>query len=92
MTFANEPLVEGVSASANVAVYPNDAYTLEWSRDGGRTWSTPKTLHIGAGTKNWRQAVRKLGKARQWTFRLKSNARFKQAINGAYAKLYNEPR
>lgn len=86
-------LTETVSVGGDVKVYPAETFTLEWSKNGGQTWGTPVTVHMGSPlTKLYRAIVRKLGHARNWTFRLKTATKSKIYILGAYAKPWGDDR
>jgi hypothetical protein len=90
LTFT-EGLLEPASAGAVAVVYADDACTLEVSRDGGQTWGTPRTLHMGvATTKDLRVISRRWGQGRNWTVRFKTSAAVKVVIRGLIAKLWGE--
>jgi hypothetical protein len=63
-------------------------YTLEWSSDGGKTWSTPITAAAG-GVANYNAQMqwRRLGGGRDRIFRVKSTAACKQAWIDAYLRV-----
>ena len=99
-----EPIKNGAPASNWVGVYDDDTLTIEWSKNGGKTWSSALTRHMGldldaAGVfvtsiqgvmYAWRIMVFKLGQARQWTFRFKTSAICRIIWRGLYAKGYAE--
>ena len=89
--FANEPLVGPASIGNVVEGYPSDRCTIETSKDGGQTWGTATSLHMGvATTKARRVLLRKLGMARHWVLRWKTSAAVKIVIRGVVAKLWGE--
>jgi hypothetical protein len=66
----------------------NPAYTLEWSNDGGHTWTTPRTRTAGAiGNHKARVIWRRLGSARTRVFRVQSNAAIRHAWIAAHIDL-----
>ena len=89
----NTALPETASLGAAVTVYASEVINLSWSKDGGNTFGTAVAVHIGTPlTKRFRAIVRKLGNARNWTFRVETNATVKVAILGAYAKTFGDDR
>lgn len=59
--------------------------SLEISRDGGHTWGNQKTASIGAiGEYLTRAVFRRLGRAYQWTFRLRVTDPVKRVFIGAW--------
>jgi hypothetical protein len=62
--------------------------SLEWSNDGGHTWSNAYTTAIGEiGEYGWRAVWNKLGAGRSRIFRVTISDPVKVAIHGAYAEL-----
>jgi hypothetical protein len=100
-----EPTTFAASAGNTAIEYFDDRITMEWSKNGGQTWSAALTRHIGvdltvAGAitqamKNameaWRILFFQLGQARQWSFRFKTSAIAKIVIRGLYAKTAAAP-
>ena len=81
-----------VAVGNSVVVYLSDTCTLETSKDGGQTFSTARTLHMGVTvTKALRVLLRRMGWARQWTVRFKTQAPVKIVIKGLLARLWGEP-
>lgn len=85
---ANTPEATGTSywEEVEAAIWTGDdpQAVLEYSNDGGHTWSNQKTTDIGASTAYTTRAVfRRLGKARDRTYRLTTTAPVKTIIIGA---------
>ena len=58
---------------------------IEISKDGGRTWSTPNTVSIGAvGNYKTQAVIRRIGMAEQLTFRLRISDPVKIAMTGSF--------
>lgn len=87
-----DPLTSPAASGNLVACYADDRFTMEWSKNGAVTFSTPTTLHVGTATNRdtWRAVVRKLGVAREWTLRFKTSAAIKIVIKGVFARLWGE--
>jgi hypothetical protein len=74
-----------------VVCYGDDRCTLEVSKDGGHSWGTATTHHLGVTvTRALRVMRRKLGWARQWTVRFKTSAAVKIVIKGLLATAWGE--
>lgn len=68
--------------------------TLQWSINGGKTFNTGVQLDIGEAAVNGydhRAIVRKLGRGRNWIFRVYSDTPRKLIVKGAYGRLVGEP-
>jgi hypothetical protein len=62
----------------------NPTWVLDWSDDGGRTWSNARALHIGMiGQNRVRAFARRLGISRRRTYRLRGAAPVKLCLYGA---------
>ena len=87
-----DPLTSPAASGNLVACYADDRFTMEWSKNGAETFSTPTVLHVGTATNRdtWRAVVRKLGVAREWTLRFKTSAAIKIVIKGVFARLWGE--
>jgi hypothetical protein len=61
-------------------------WMLEFSKDGGRTWSLPQSFRSMGRTGAYRQRLRwlRLGQSRQWIFRLTSTDPVRRVIIGTY--------
>lgn len=59
---------------------------MDYSRDGGYTWSTPRTLQSSLASRRGRVIARRLGSDRQRTFRTTITDRRPIAIVDAYVK------
>lgn len=63
-------------------------YTLEWSTDGGKTWSTALTASAGPVSEYTKRVIwRRLGSKRDRIFRVTSTAATKQAWIDAYLRV-----
>ncbi len=66
----------------------NPQVMLQFSNDGGRTWSEELWRSVGAfGLYRWRAVWERLGGARDWVFRLRVSDPIKTVIIGAYANI-----
>lgn len=97
-----EPTITGAGIANAVIIYEDDRLYVEWSKDGGQTWSAVQTLHMGvdltiAGQitadmerqmNARRLIIRKPGVARQWTLRVKTANKCKVVIKGVWAGVY----
>ena len=61
--------------------------SLEWSKDGGHTWTSPVSTTPSLSGYGGRLAWRRLGRARDRVFRLSSTSSVKQAWSNAYLEL-----
>ena len=87
-----DPLTGPAAAGNSVVCYGDDRCTLETSKNGGQTFGTPVTLHMGVTvTKALRVITRRIGWARQWTVRFKTSAAVKIVIRGLLARAWGEP-
>lgn len=61
-------------------------WMLDWSKDGGRTWSSQQQWRSMGRLGDYTQRLRwlKLGQSRQWIFRLQSTDPVRRVIIGAY--------
>ena len=59
---------------------------MDYSRDGGHTWSTPRTLEPSLASRRGRVIARRLGSDRQRTFRTTITDQKRVAIVDAYVK------
>jgi len=91
-TLSMTEVLPGIASAGNaVVVYADDRCTLETSKDGGQTWGTAVSLHMGVTTtKALRIISRRIGWARNWTVRFKTSAAVKIVIKGLIAKLWGE--
>ena len=94
ITFADFPLPSACADNAVVTLTDNKAVTLEVSKNNGNDWSTVNLKIINErGTGDDARIIwRKLGWARNWTFRVKTQTLGVAAIIGAFVKSYGEPR
>ena len=61
---------------------------ISWSKDGGKTFTTPRTLDL----ENERLIARKLGKGRKWVFRIETESEGKVVVkDGLMARMAGEP-
>lgn len=61
---------------------------LEWSDDGGHTWSNKHMMPIGnTGQYNFRSIWRRMGRSRERIFRLTFTLPVKAVVLGAYAEI-----
>jgi len=66
---------------------------MSWSKDGGHTYSDEIERSAGeAGDYSRRVMWRRLGKARNWTFRLRTWTPNPHVLKGLYARVYGESR
>ena len=87
----SEPLPAQASSGNAAIVYEDDLCTIETSKDGGQTWGTARSLHMGVTvTKALRVILRKLGVGRHWVLRWKTTAAVKLVIRGVIVKLWGE--
>ena len=93
LTLTMTDAIQSAAASGNTVVcYGDDLCTIEYSKNGGLSFSTATTLHLGVTPvrNNWRVILRKLGVAREWTLRFKTSAAIKIVIKGVFARLWGE--
>jgi hypothetical protein len=69
----------------------DDIFELSYSKDGGHTYSNGQQRNAGEGG-DWARRViwRKLGKARNWIFRIRTHCTKRPIIKGVVAKMYGE--
>ena len=74
-------------------VTTDNAMWMSWSKDGGHTFSNEQDRSAGdIGDYKDRLIWRRLGNARNWTFRLRTWTPKPHVLKGLYARLYGEPR
>lgn len=74
-------------------VSTDTAMWMSWSKDGGHTYSNEIDRSAGeAGDYATRLVWRRLGNARNWTFRLRTWTPKPHVLKGLYARLYGESR
>jgi hypothetical protein len=75
-------------------VNDNPQISLQWSKDGGHTWSKEHWASIGK-IGNFKKRVRwcfTMGKSRDWVFRVSTIAKVKTVWIAAYANIEIEPK
>jgi hypothetical protein len=77
----------GVGLNSGQGLDPH--WVLDWSKDGGRTWSVLKIAQSIGKKGEYRKRLRwmKIGAARQWIFRLTSTDPVRRVIIGTYLDL-----
>ena len=74
-------------------VSTDTAMWMSWSKDGGHTYSNEIDRSAGeAGDYATRLVWRRLGNARNWTFKLRTWTPNPHVLKGLYARLYGESR
>jgi hypothetical protein len=75
----------GIGIGLSTGQGSNPQVILQVSKDGGNTWGAEKFASFGkAGEYNTRAIFRRLGQAREWTFRIKISEPVYRAITGAW--------
>jgi hypothetical protein len=93
ITCADQPTpAAAASATETITWYTPYTASLEWSKDGGQNFNNRLQRSMGvSGEDRSRLMWRKLGLARNWVFRFKTNVVSKVIVKGLIAKLYGEP-
>jgi hypothetical protein len=84
-TFYSKLEFDVETGSTDPTVTTSPGMTLDWSSDGGRTWSNPMIRGTGTyGDYKRRVAFRRLGRGRRRTFRVMMSDPVKKVIAGAW--------
>lgn len=79
----------GVGLSSGVSANTDPQASLEWSDDGGNSWSTAQTRSIGSnGSYGTRCIWRRLGSSRERIYRVTISADVKKVIIAAHLDAY----